>query len=179
MTALAALIARGRTWIGADAAVSIDGENIVMRQRAPKVFRVGPLVVACAGVCEYEDAWRAIKPRPMKDDAEAWVCGEVYDCVRRHLAHASTADMNESGALVGYKAKLFYVDGLSRPWAVADRYAAMGTPGASAAAMAALRVLSQHWRVLKLAPKDCVVEALSCAQLHAEGVREPFTVLST
>jgi ATP-dependent protease HslVU (ClpYQ) peptidase subunit len=178
MTALAALVGRGRVWIGGDSAVSDSDLGIVTSQGISKVFRVGSLVVACAGACAYEDAWRRATPRAIKGDPDEWVTREVADAVRKAFT-GTDVEAAESGALVGFGSRLYLCDALTAPWRTGERYAVMGS--GSVPALGVLRSLGQPARqkLLKMSPKDVVIEALECAVHHANGVREPFTIIST
>lgn len=178
MTALAGLIARGRVWIGGDSAVTDSDLEIVTRQSISKVFRLGQLVVACAGACAYEDAWRRAAPRPMRGDPAEWVTREVTDAVRKAFT-GTDVEATESGALVGLGSMLFMCDALTAPWQTGERYAVLGS--GSVPALGVLRALSQpaRQRALKLSPRDVITEALECCVSHCNGVREPFTILST
>jgi hypothetical protein len=183
LTCIAALVARGRVWMGGDAAVNIESEDLVLRQAAPKVFRLGPLLVGACGACSYEDAWRRAKPRPRPTDPakwDEWITGEVFEAVKRtYLATgAASSEADESAALLGLGARLYYADGLTVPWRMLDRYATQGSSGAHATGV--LRAIGgARMKALKLSPRDVILEALGCAALHSDGVREPFTVLST
>jgi ATP-dependent protease HslVU (ClpYQ) peptidase subunit len=177
LTCIAALVARGRVWIGGDAAVSLEGESVI-RQRAPKVFRLGPLVIGLCGACGYEDAWRRAKPRPVGKHAEDWLTSEVFDAVKRGFS-GEAKEADESAAVIGIGSALYYADGLSTPWAVHDRYVATGTGSAPAIGVLAALSLPARMRALGLSPRDVVTEALASSALHSEGVREPFTVIST
>jgi hypothetical protein len=191
LTATAALVCRGRVYLGSDASSTVD--ETVFRQHTPKVFPVptgpagagsGPKCIAgIAGDTSWEDAWHAARPRALRDtDIDAWIRGELWDAVMRGFTpneHVAAETIKDSCALIGCGSRLYYCDATARPWRLLDPYAAIGVAcdlllGALGSVAAPARM-----RALGLNPREAMLEALALAGRHSDGVREPFSVLST
>jgi ATP-dependent protease HslVU (ClpYQ) peptidase subunit len=172
MTAIVSIEHGGRAHLAGDSAVTLDETRVL--QRAPKVFRRGPLVVGCAGLTAWESMWRKLEfVRQPGRDVEAWVMGELAETLVKAIGPAGVDDKDECAALVGIAGRVYYVEGDGHPWRPAQSYCAIGS-GADYA-LGSLHTTARR----KLLPRYRLTLALQAAAAHCTSVAPPFRFVST
>lgn len=170
MTCIAGIEHAGRVWLAGDSAASSD-DGVVIAQRTPKVWRVGQIVVGCCGVAQWEGIWRRISfPRPVTRDVDAWVFNELHAAVSGMVGED---DLEDSSALVGIGARLYYVEPDGNASRVGNGYCAVGT--GDAVALGSLHTTARR----KLLPRYRLTLALQAAAAHCTTVAPPFRFVNT
>jgi hypothetical protein len=170
MTCIAGIEHGGRVWLGGDSAVSSE-DGVIVSQRTPKVWRTGPLVVGCCGNSSWEGIWRRISfPRAVTRDVDAWVANELHAAVTGMIGDDTIED---SAALVGIGARLYYVEPDGNAWRAAGGYCAAGT--GDAVALGSLHTTARR----KLLPRYRLTLALQAAATHCTTVAPPFRFVNT
>lgn len=174
MTAIVALVHKGRVWMGGDSAFSTESE--VWLQRDPKVFRRGDVLIGVCGTGRFESVMRYVVeiPRLRKGaDVGQWTNVELaYEIRRAHVndgyVHESKAfEVDECQALIGVAGELFVLESDLCAWRPLVGYAAIGSGEGPART-------SLH-ETAHLQPKTRLKRALERAAAETTGVRPPFT----
>lgn len=174
MTAIAAIEHAGKAWFAGDSHVELEGIRVL--QRAPKVFRRGPVVIGIAGLTVWEALWRRVSfVRQPGRDVEAWVFGEFAETAQREIKALEIEgdDRGECAALIGIAGRVYYVEHDGNPWRPAHGYWAIGS-GAELA-IGSLHTTARR----KLLPRYRLNLALQAAAAHCTTVAPPFRFVST
>ena len=173
MTCVAGIVRAGQVWIGADSAASTDD---LVSIRAPKLFRLGGLLVGFAGSYRAAQILQyGVELPEASTPALEWLATAFVDVLR--TAHRrggamrldAGLDGNTIELLVGYRGGLFEVDG---DYAVAEvhDYAAVGS-----GAPLAIGALAATPKILN--PVNRLERALDVAERHCPSVRGPFSIV--
>lgn len=174
MTAIVALMHKGRVWMAGDSAFSTDEE--VWIQRDPKVFRRGDVLIGVCGTGRFESVMRyAVEiPRARKgQDPGQWANVDLaYEIRRAHQNDGYTAEgpafeVEDCQALIGVAGELFVLESDLCAWRPLCGYAAIGSGEGPART-------SLH-ETAKLQPRTRLKRALERASAETTGVRPPFT----
>lgn len=180
MTCIAAVTDGKTVWMGGDSAGS-NGYDVTVR-RDPKVFRRGEFLMG------FTDSFRMGQllmcklspPTPREgQNLYEFMVTDFIDAVRQCFKDGGFARKDserEKGGtfLVGYRGRLFEVESDYQVGETDDPYDAVGCGEAFAKGVFyALRSMGS------MTPSDKIVAALEAAAHHSEGVRGPFTILST
>jgi len=178
MTCIVGLVENNKVWIGGDSA-GVGGLDIETRVQ-PKVFvndkfimgyttsfRMGQLLEHSLTPPKYYTEYNLMK----------YMVTDFIDAIRKCLKEGGFAKKEnevESGGcfLVGFKDKLFTIEGDYQVAEVTRAYASVGC-GEDYAKGSMYESIS-----LDRTPEEKIISALECAQEHSAGVREPFTILS-
>jgi ATP-dependent protease HslVU (ClpYQ) peptidase subunit len=178
MTVIVGVIEGGKAWIGGDSALSDMETHELIACVNQKVFRVGEFVIGCAGSARVGDALRySFDPpkHPRRMDVGRYMRTAFINGVRDTLRAAGTLqqfqgiDGADSTILVGYRGRLFIIEGDLHVHEAIDDYAAVGSGGA--VANGALSV-SQG-----VPPRKRILAAMSASERYTASVRRPFYVL--
>lgn len=173
MTTIAAVVQAGRVYMGGDSCVS-EGDAVWL-QGQPKVFELGPVLVGIYGGAPFESALRSIEwQRPPA--GEKWLREELPARVRE-VVEAQVPegeDRNESGALVGYLGKLWYLEASGALCPYAGAWAAAGTGAEPARAVLRYTASRAVRKALALTPRDRLAAALEAAEALTNATRRPF-----
>lgn len=176
MTVIVGVEHRGQVWIGGDSA-SIAGETITARADE-KVFRNGPYLLGFAGSFRVGQIIRYAfsPPGQVFDDDMQHLCVDFVDAMRvaqreKRALRRVDEETHESDSqfLLGYRGRLYAVDGDYQVERPAELYSAIGV-GADFA-LGALAATN------KKDPQKRVLAALEASARHCAGVRGPFVVL--
>lgn len=178
MTCIVGLAERGTVWIGGDSASS-DGYQ--ERRLAPdnkKVFLREGLLIGCTTSFRFSQLleFKLSPParRSSSSDREYIVCvvaESVRECLREGGYSKVVDDVEKGGvALIGYRGSLYRLQSDFSILQYSDKFDAIGNGGHYAlGAMAALEAAEPEVRILA---------SLAVASHFAEGIREPYHVLS-
>jgi hypothetical protein len=172
VTALVGLVSGGRILLGADSALSFDGNGGLTITRDPKCFkRSDGLVVGYCGSLRFGQLL-ALTPFPKRGpNLDLWVRQDVCKALRQAARDTGFelgegADQDDSEGLLGVDGELYVLDVGAVAWRPADPYAAVG----SGAAWAEGNLYKGRGR-----PKVRVTNALEAAERHCQSVRGPWT----
>ncbi len=181
MTCIAAVTDGTTVWMGGDSA-GANGWDIVNR-RDPKVFQRGEWLIGFTTSFRMGQLLmhKFVPPTPHEDqDLFAFMVSDFIDAVRQCLKDGGFAKKDldvETGGnfLVGYRGRIFEIEGDYQVGEALDSYGAAGCGYAYAkGAMHALGPISA-----KNPPSSMIRKALEAAERHSAGVRGPFAILST
>lgn len=176
MTAIAGFTEEGKVYIGGDSA-GVAGWSLTVRADE-KVFRNGEFVFGFTTSFRMGQLLRyAFHPPTPKEDQDLYrfMVTDFIDAVRSCLkagGYASKDKESESGGtfLVGFRGKLFSINGDYQVGQSADGYDAVGCGcELSCGAFFAMK----DW---DMKPRDRVLVALEAAERHSAGVRGPFHI---
>lgn len=176
MTCIAAVVEGDRIFMGGDSAGVDDDFSLTVRADQ-KVFRNGDFLFGFAGSFRMGQLlhYAFIPPKhPRRQDVYQYMVLDfvdaVRDCMKKGgLAHKhNDVESFEGGFLVGYRGRLFLVDGDYQTGEAVDGFASIGL-GASVA-QGALYVTEG------VEPRKRVRSALEAAERYSAGVRRPFYV---
>lgn len=180
MTAIAAVVEGGRIWLGADSALSDTATHdlrIIVNQ---KVFKIGDMLIGVAGSPRMGDVLRfnLVMPKhPKRMDAARFMRLHFIDALREAAKKAGVmaqqfgVEEMDAHLLIGYRGRLFVIEGDLHIHEWTTDYAAIGSGGP--VACGALSVSSG------MPGRKRVLAALSAAERFTISVRRPFYVLET
>lgn len=181
MTCVAALVEKGKIYMGADSA-GVAG--LTMRVRSDsKVFKVEsdpPMLMGVCGSFRVRDLLRyAFDPPAINtDDLTAYMVREFVEAVR-HLVHNAGVAAKEDNVedmpaefIVGFRGRLFTIESDYQVGEQPEKYVAVGC--GTDIAMGAFYATEGS----RLAPKERVVRALKASARYSGGVCAPFSVLT-
>ena len=165
MTAVLAISHRGRTWFGADSAITDESGGIYLL-RDPKVRRSGGYAYGCSGETLFSDLLDSVKFPAEAEDG--WVRRTLpgllrAELTRRGLDHEHTPD---GEAIIGAGGRIWVLEKTLTVHEPRDRYAATGS-----AMWTALGVL---YATTKLLPRMRLNAALRACARYDQAVRPPF-----
>lgn len=175
MTAIAGFCDQGHVWIGGDSA-GVGGWDLTVRADQ-KVFRNGEFLFGFTSSFRMGQLLRyAFTPPAQKEaqDVAAFMVTDFINAVRECLkagGYARKTNEEESAGqfLVGYRGRLFFVEGDYQVGESADGYDACGC-GAQAAKGALWATREYSW----VDPTERLRVSLEAAEHHSAGVRGPF-----
>lgn len=174
MTAIVALVHKGRVWMGGDSAFSTDTD--VWIQRDPKVFRRGDVLIGVCGTGRFESVMRySVEiPRLRKgQDPGHWANVDLAYEIRKALVNdgytctSGAFEIEDCEALIGVAGELFILTADLCAWRPLTSFAAVGSGEGPART-------SLH-ETAKLQPRTRLKRALERAAAETTGVRPPFT----
>jgi ATP-dependent protease HslVU (ClpYQ) peptidase subunit len=181
MTCIVGVVAGSTIWMGGDSLSSYPASYEVRRDRTPKVFRLGELLIG------YTTSWRmgqllqhnlTAPPQRHDDSDEKWLATAFIDAVRQVLktggfAHKENEVERGGTFLLGLRGKLYEVDSDYQVGAPGEPYGACGA--GRPYALGALHTMMALDRPLHA--KDRVRYALDAAAYHSAFVRAPYIIL--
>jgi ATP-dependent protease HslVU (ClpYQ) peptidase subunit len=179
VTVIAGIIAKdGTIWMAGDSAFS-NGYSVAVKA-TQKVFQIGPFLIGCCGSPRVMNVLRyAFTPpkHPRGMDVPRYMNTLFVDAMREALKRGGTLHtMNaveefvDSGALVGYRRRIFEIQCDFQVQETADAYVAMGS--GEDIALGALAVTAE------MPPRKRLLAAMAASERFNAGVRRPFTVLT-
>ena len=178
MTVIVGVIDGGKAWIGGDSALSDVHNHELIACVNSKVFRVGEFLVGCSGSARVADALRySFDPpkHPRRMDPARYMRTAFINAVRDTLRAAGTlqqqhgVDGCEANVLIGYRGRLFIIEGDLHVHEAIDDYAAVGSGGS--VANGALSVSKG------VAPRKRILAAMAASERYTVSVRRPFYVI--
>ncbi|MFH0902328.1 MAG: hypothetical protein V2A73_16980 [Pseudomonadota bacterium] len=174
MTCIVGLVEEGTVYIGGDSA-GVSGLDLTVRADE-KVFRSGPFLMGFTSSFRMGQLLRYALTPPLHDpemDIDKYMVTVFVNAVRQCLKDGGYARKEhevESGGtfLVGYKGRLFEINGDYQVGRPLDGYAAVGC-GAQIAHGALFASAERP-------PEKRVLMALDAAERFSAGVRRPFMV---
>jgi ATP-dependent protease HslVU (ClpYQ) peptidase subunit len=180
LTAIAAVVDGGKVWMGADSALSDMHTHELRIVTNQKIFKLGEMLLGVAGSPRVGDALRfqLVMPKhPKRMDAAKFLRTHFVDAMRDVLKKAGTLSLQfgveemDASVIIGYRGRLFVVEGDMHVHEWPTDYAAVGSGGA--VACGALSVSSG------VPGRKRLLAALSAAERFTISVRRPFYVLET
>ncbi len=174
MTCIAAVIEKGRVWMGGDSAVS-DDDGAISCAKEPKVWINNGWLVGVSGWCSWCDALELVSWPSLKDPNKIarWVRFDLPIQLRSKLREID--DLDEAGnptstghALIARTGRIWHLEGMTARSAQ-EPYQTAGDGG-----QVAMGVLGSNTGK----PRQRILEALTEAEKHRWSVRRPFVVLS-
>lgn len=178
MTVIVGVIEGGKAWLGGDSALTDMGTHELIACVNQKVFRVGEFVIGCSGSARVSDALRyAFDPpkHPRRMDPARYMRTAFINGVRDTLRAAGALQQHqgiegcEAHILIGYRGRLFIIEGDLHVHEAIDDYAAVGSGGS--VANGALSV--SHG----VPPRKRILAALAASERYTASVRRPFIVM--
>ena len=196
MTVIVGAVVNGKIYMGADSAGSNGYLQLTVR-KDKKLFRNGPYLIGCCGSFRMTQLLRYSFQPPVCDDGEdveQFMATRFIDAVRECFkagGYAAKSQEVESGGqfLVGYRGRLFQIEGDYQVGESVDGYDAVGSGAdlALGALSATKRELDQMFTDLIYDMPDLqnsfvvnwhIMPALQAAENHNAAVRGPFHVES-
>lgn len=185
MTCIAGVVERatGRVWMGADCAGSGDWDLTLIR--APKIVRNGDFLLGVTGhprVCQILEHAFTPPDHPSDMTLERYIVTRFTDALREAFKAAGYArkdneqEKHESEVLIGYRGRLFAIEGNYQMVEPQESYYAVGS--GDMAALGALYATVAAAQDGLIAPAARVRLALEAAERFNIGVRGPFTIVS-
>jgi ATP-dependent protease HslVU (ClpYQ) peptidase subunit len=178
VTAIVGVVDGARVMIGGDSALTDMGTHELIACVNQKVFKLGDMVIGVSGSARVADSlrYRLDVPRhPRRMDAGRFMRTVFLDSVRDVLRKEGTL-MQQHGiegcdahVLIGYRGRLFIIEGDLHVHEAIDDYAAIGSGGAVASG--ALSVTQG------IPPRKRIIAALAAAERFTASVRRPFIVM--
>lgn len=172
MTCIVGLEDRGAVYIGGDSAATNDAGHSSLRAD-PKVFRLGNLLVGCAGSFRMAQLIRfeAKLPAHKKSDTNhAYIVRRVIAAIRKCLTAGGFKDECGGNFIVGYQGRLYEIGCDFDVAPAAESYCAIGS-GEPIALGAMYTSADLGW-----SPEARIRTALEAAERYNTGVRGPFHV---
>lgn len=178
MTCVVGVIEGGRAWVGADSALSNMNTHELIACVNQKAFRVGECLIGVCSSARVADVLRyGFDPpkHPRRMDPARYMRTVFVDAMRDTLRKAGAlqqmhgVDTVDAGILIGYRGRLFIVEGDLHIHEALDDYAAMGSGGA--VANGALSVSRG------VPPRKRILAALAASERYTASVRRPFYVM--
>ena len=176
MTAVAAVVQRGRIWVGADSAGSSFGSLTIRADE--KVFQVGEYLYGICGSFRLRDLLRYSfdPPKRVGRDLDRFMATTYINALRHSLSDGGflkkehNVEEIDASFIVGIRGSLYTVESDLQVGRVRDDYCAVGS-GADVClgALAAGRSAK---------PRERVLTALRASEHHITSVRGPFVVIS-
>ena len=176
MTAIVAIVHKGKTWMGGDSAAT-NSWGEISSVVDPKVFLKGIFIIGVAGSPRVGNLLlhKFVPPEPHTDSVSEYMVTDFVDAMRECLKNGGIAS-NENNVestpaemLVGVAGHLFSVMGWDfQVTSPACGYEAIGTGGAYA--------LGSLFSTQKRSPQARIQLALEAAQQHMASVRGPFFI---
>jgi ATP-dependent protease HslVU (ClpYQ) peptidase subunit len=179
MTCIAAVVEGDRIWMGGDSAFSERWSMSLVARANQKVFRNGPFLIGVCGSARVLDVLRyTFKPpkQPRGVDVSRYMRSVFIDAVRAAMKDAgvmwkeNNLEEIESSVLVGYRGRLFCIEGDFQVGEAIDDFSAVGSGGD--VALGALTVTEG------VPARKRLLAALGAAERYNAGVRRPFYVQS-
>lgn len=163
MTAVVAVSHRGRTWFGADSAITDDSGGVYLL-RDSKVRRSGGYAYGCSGESLFSDLLDSVKfPQEPED---GWVRRTLPTLVRSEMTRRGLENVPDGEALLGAEGRIWVLEKTLTVHEPRDRWAATGS--AMWTALGALHATP------KLPPRQRITLALRAAARYDQAVRPPF-----
>lgn len=162
-----------------------EGDSIWL-QGQPKVFALkGPVLVGIFGSGAFESAMRSIEWQRQPAD-ERWLRDELPARVREVVeaqvpedgSDEETRPRRDSGAMIGYRGKLWYLEASGALCPYAGAWAAAGTGADPARAVLRYTASRRVRQALQLTPRDRLAAALDAAEALTANTRRPFKYVS-
>jgi ATP-dependent protease HslVU (ClpYQ) peptidase subunit len=178
MTCIVGVIEGGKAWLGGDSALSDMHTHELIACVNQKVFRVGDFLVGVCSSARVADVLRySFDPpkHPRRMDPARYMRTVVVDAMRDALrkagalSHVHGVEGVDANILIGYRGRLFIVEGDLHIHEALDDYAAMGSGGA--VANGALSVSRG------VPPRKRILAALSASERYTASVRKPFYIV--
>lgn len=181
MTCIAALVEKGKVYMGADSA-GVAGYSIRVRSDS-KVFRTGGDPEMLIGVCgsfRVRDLLRYSFDPPAinTEDLTAYMVREFVEAVRVLMHNAGVAVKEDNvedipaAFIVGFQGRLFTIEDDYQVGETPEPYAAVGC--GDDIALGALYATEGS----RLAPRERVLRALKASARYSGGVCAPFSVIT-
>lgn len=175
MTCIVGVIQDSKVFIGADSA-GVRGLDVWVR-KDPKVFKNGEFIIGCTSSFRMIQLLRfSFRPPKMHTDQDVYqyMCVDFVNEVRKCFKEGGFAEIDkyvESGGsfLVGYKGRLFGIEGDFQVSESSDGYNSVGC--GESFALAALDALPKE-----MSAEDKIRRALEIAAYRSGGVRPPFLI---
>lgn len=180
MTAIVAVVERGKVYLGADSMVAAGDSVIVSRD--PKVWQAGPCVV---GACGHAAWWELLRDRVEWDrvsrcESEREFRRELVDEIRSR-AQSIGIDLRDDGegdddsvagqALIGVGGALYLTDHYLTVTRVSEPHAAIGSGQGPA--------LGVLYATAGQPPRKRLTRALQAAERYTTSVRRPWRWAAT
>ena len=185
MTCVVGLSAKGKIWIGGDAA-GFDTETYrCVAMRDTKVFKLGTeYLVGFAGSYRFGQLlrYKFVPPeKPEGQDDYEFLVTDFMDVLRNTMKDEgivkienSIESLDEAGALVGFNGKLYNIEEDFQIGEMVLPYCAIGS-----GADYSYGSLDTSFKISKrMAPRKRVLMALEAASAFSSAVRPPFTIMS-
>lgn len=176
MTCIAGVVEGDRVFIGGDSAGVVADDFSLTVRADQKVFRNGDFIFGFCGSFRLGQLLRYAftPPKRNRRDVHRYMVTTFIDAVRETLKRGGLAKKEhdvediDGSFLVGYRGRLFIIDGDYQVGEAVDGFAAIGCGGAIA--QGALFVTDGA------DPKRRVRRALEAAERYSGGVRRPFYI---
>jgi hypothetical protein len=177
VTCVAGIAEEGRVWIGADSAAS-DNVGCLALRAAPKVFRLGNMVIGCSGSFRASQLirYKLSVPEHKRGALDKWMATTFVEGLRKalmdggHTVKKDNEEMAELWMLVGVRGRLFQVEGDFQVGENVHGFDAVGS-GAEAA-------LGALFARRTGGPRARIMSALKAASAFRVDVRPPFRLES-
>jgi ATP-dependent protease HslVU (ClpYQ) peptidase subunit len=178
VTCIIGVIDGGKAWVGGDSALSDMTTHELIACVNQKVFKVGECVIGVSGSARVADAMRynlETPKHPRRMDPARYMrtyfIDAVRDCLRKagSLQSVHGVDGCEAHVLIGYRGRLFIIEGDLHIHEALDDYAAVGS--GSSVANGALAVSRG------VPPRKRILAALTASERYTASVRKPFYVI--
>jgi len=178
MTCIVGFIKNNKVYIGGDSAGVGDGLRIHERKDT-KVFKVGKFLIGYTSSFRMGQLLRfklKVKPQTKSQTDYKYMCTYFIDAVRKCLKDNGYGEIEDNVEtigtfLVGYKNKLYIIEGDLQVGEHIDNYNSVGC--GSFYAFGALHILSQY---NTLSPRQIIEQALITATKFSAGVRPPYII---
>jgi hypothetical protein len=186
MTAIVAIVENNTVYMGGDSAgVNVSALSVTVR-KDPKVFKNGPFIMGFTSSFRMGQLLRySFKPptHPNNMSIDRYMNTIFIDAVRNCLkdgGYAKVKENNESGGnfLVGYRGKLFNIDGDFQVGIPSCNYDSVGCGQDLCLGSLHTTEKVSNMKLLSLLPKERIKMALKAAVEFSAGVRGPFNILS-
>jgi ATP-dependent protease HslVU (ClpYQ) peptidase subunit len=180
VTCIVGVVEGGHAWIGGDSALSNMDSHELIACVNQKVFKVGGCLIGVCSSARVADVLRyAFEPpkHPRRMDPARYMRTLFVDAVREALRKSGTlqqmhgVDAIDAQLLIGYRGRLFIVEGDLHIHEALDEYAAMGSGGS--VANGALSVSRG------VPPRKRILAALAASERYTASVRRPFYVMQS
>ena len=176
MTCIVAIGQNGNSWIGSDSGAWVN--NVVHVISDTKIIQRGEFLFGYCGLRRFGDLLRySFEPPIIDGDLDAYISTVFTDSLRCTLKDKGAlkndcgVESHESRFVVAVRGRVFYVDGCFAVHRPTENYVAIGC--AEEAALAVLDVTEE------MSPEDRIRLALTTAARRVDGVRPPFSVVSS
>jgi len=178
MTAIAAIIADGKIWMGGDSAGVCVGSLSLVVRKDPKVFIRDKFIIGFTSSFRMGNLLQysfKIPDHPPKMPDDVYMNTIFIDAVRecfKNGGYSYTNNGQESGGqfMVGYNKKLYVIGGDFQVGVPVDNFSACGCGGDLC--------LGSLYSTANVQPDKRIKMALHAAERFSGGVRQPFIIKS-
>lgn len=177
----------GTVYIGSDSAAFITADLSLrsLSKEMPKVFKKENILIGCVGSPRPAQILKSkFFSIPKHEDGDSdidYIAGDflkaIVDCFKENECILNTNTTEElstaSEFLVGYRGKLYTIDGGFSVVSESSKYVAIGA--GDAYALGALSILDKY---KSGNPVEIITETLEIASTYSAVVRPPFTIIS-